>query len=243
MYICIIKLLKIPPHKITALTLKDWNKDDLPREKLLQKGASALSDAELIAILLHSGTRNQTVVDLARSVLALVNNNLDDLGRVELKQLQRIKGIGLAKGVTLLSALELGRRRMITGTDERLPLLKSSDVQRLMEPILSDLLHEEFWVLALNQAGRLINKRKIGHGGLSESMADLRVVFKFALEHSATRVILVHNHPSGEKRPSFADIALTSKIRNAGNLLNINVVDHIIIAGKDHYSFKEDGLL
>jgi DNA repair protein RadC len=207
------------------------------------KGPSALSNAELIAILLHSGTRNQTVVDLARNVLALVDNNLDELGRIELKQLQSIKGIGLAKGLTLLSALELGRRRTAPRTEDRFLINSSADVQHIMGPILTDLPHEEFWVLALNQASRVVGKKKIGLGGLSETMADLRVAFKFALEHSSTRLILVHNHPSGEKHPSEADMRLTMKIRDAGDLLNIRVVDHIIIAGKNHFSFKDDGLL
>jgi DNA repair protein RadC len=225
------------------LTLKDWNKDDLPREKLSLKGPAALSDTELIAILLRSGTRNQTVVDLARRVLALVDNNLAELGRIELKQLQSIKGIGLAKGITLLTALELGRRRTRTCTDDRPVIHKSADVWDIMGALLSDLVHEEFWVLALNQAGRLVGKKKIGRGGLSETMADVRVVFKFALENAATRVILVHNHPSGEKYPSKADTALTSNMKNAGNLLNIQVADHIIIAGENYFSFKDDGLL
>jgi DNA repair protein RadC len=200
---------------------------------------------ELIAILLHSGTRNQTVIDLARRVLALVNNNLVELGRVELKQLQSIKGIGIAKGITLLSALELGRRRSAATihADDRPTIHKSKDVQNIMGPILSDLIYEEFWVLAVNQSGRLLDKRKIGHGGLSETTVDIRIIFKYIFEQRATRMILVHNHPSGEKHPSTEDVELTLKIKNAGNLLNIKVLDHIIVAGKNYFSFKEDGLL
>ena len=225
------------------MKLKDWNKDDRPREKLAAQGPAALSNVELIAILLHSGTRNQTVIDLARHVLSLANNNLAELGKIELNQLQRIKGIGLAKGITLLSALELGRRRAVTHTEERPTIYNATDAQHIMAPILSDLTHEEFWALALNQAGRLIDKKKIGHGGLAATSADIRVVFKFALDKLATRLLLVHNHPSGERFPSKDDINLTLRIQNAGNLLDIRIDDHIIIAGKNYFSFKEEELL
>ncbi|MDR0692351.1 MAG: DNA repair protein RadC [Prevotellaceae bacterium] len=225
------------------MKLKEWNEDDRPREKLMLKGSVALSDAELIAILLRSGTRNQTVIDLARHVLSLADNNLAELGKIELKQLQGIKGIGMVKGITLLSALELGRRRAITHTEGRPAIYKPTDVQNIMEPLLSDLMHEEFWALALNQAGRLIDKKKIGHGGLAATPADIRVVFKFALDKLATRLLLVHNHPSGEKFPSKEDIDLTIRMQNAGNMLNIILADHVIIAGKNYFSFKEEGLL
>jgi DNA repair protein RadC len=225
------------------LKLKDWNTDDRPREKLASKGSATLSDAELIAILLGSGTRNQTVLDLARNVLSLANNNLAELGKIELKQLQGVKGIGMVKGITLLAALELGRRRAATRAEERPVIYKAADVQNIMSPILSDLTHEEFWVLALNQAGRLIDKKKIGHGGLSTALADIRIVFKFALDNLATRLLLVHNHPSGEKIPSKEDINLTLRMQDAGNLLSIKIVDHIIIAGKNYFSFKEEELL
>ncbi|MDR0737513.1 MAG: DNA repair protein RadC [Prevotellaceae bacterium] len=225
------------------MKLKEWNKDDRPREKLALKGSVALSDAELIAILLRSGTRNQTVIDLARHVLSLANNNLAELGKIELKQLQHIKGIGLVKGITLLSALELGRRRAITHTEERPAIYKAIDAQNIMEPLLSDLTYEEFWVLALNQAGRLIDKKKIGHGGLAATPVDIRIVFKFALDKLATRLLLVHNHPSGEKFPSKEDIDLTMRMQNAGDVLNIKIIDHIIIAGKNYFSFNEEGLL
>ncbi|MDR3180637.1 MAG: DNA repair protein RadC [Prevotellaceae bacterium] len=225
------------------MNLKEWNKDDRPREKLMSQGAAVLSNAELIAILLNSGTRNQTVIDLARHVLLLANNNLAELGKIELKQLQGIKGIGLAKGITLLSALELGRRRTAANAEERPTIHNATDAQNIMEPILSDLTYEEFWVLALNQAGRLIDKKKIGHGGLAAALADIRIVFKFALDKLATRLLLVHNHPSGEKFPSKEDINLTLRMQNAGNLLSIKIADHIIIAGKNYFSFKEEGLL
>ncbi|MDR2449165.1 MAG: DNA repair protein RadC [Prevotellaceae bacterium] len=225
------------------MKLKEWNKDDRPREKLMLKGSVALSDAELIAILLRSGTREQTVIDLARHVLSLANNSLAELGKIDLKQFQAVKGIGLTKGATLLAALELGRRRAIPHTEERPAICKAMDVQNIMEPILSDLTYEEFWALALNQAGRLIDKKKVGHGGLSATPADIRIVFKFALDNLATQLFLVHNHPSGEKFPSKDDITLTLHMQNAGDMLNIKIVDHIIIAGKNYFSFKEEGLL
>jgi DNA repair protein RadC len=225
------------------LKLKDWNKDDRPREKLALKGSAALSDAELIAILLNSGTRNQTVIDLARQVLLLANNNLTELGKIDLKRLQGVKGIGLARGITLLAAFELGRRRAATHTEERLAIYKATDVQNIMGPVLSDLTYEEFWVLAINQAGRLIDKKKIGHGGLAATPADIRIIFKFALDNLATRLLLVHNHPSGEKSPSKEDIDLTVHMQKAGDILNIKIIDHIIIAGKTYFSFTEEGLL
>jgi DNA repair protein RadC len=225
------------------LKIKDWNKDDRPREKLASKGATVLSDAELIAILLGSGTRNQTVLDLARNVLSLAGNNLAELGKITLKQLQSVKGIGTARGITLLAALELGRRRAATHAEERPAVHTARDVQNIMSPILSDLTYEEFWVLALNQAGRLLDKKKIGLGGLATTPVDIRIVFKFALDKLATRLLLVHNHPSGEKFPSKEDTALTRRLQDAGNLLNIKIADHIIIAGKNYFSFKEEALL
>jgi DNA repair protein RadC len=225
------------------LKLKDWNKDDRPREKLALKGSAALSDAELIAILLNSGTRNQTVIDLARQVLLLANNNLAELGKIDLKRLQGVKGIGLARGITLLAAFELGRRRAAAHAEERPAIYKATDVQNIMGPVLSDLTYEEFWVLAINQAGRLIDKKKIGHGGLAATPADIRIVFKFALDSLATRLLLVHNHPSGEKSPGKEDLDLTARMQKAGDMLNIKVVDHIIIAGKTYFSFHEGGLL
>jgi DNA repair protein RadC len=235
--------LKNPPHKTTVLKLKEWNKDDRPREKLALNGPATLSDAELVAILLHSGTRDCTAIDVARQVLSLANNNLVELGKVNLKQLQSVKGVGMAKGITLISALELGRRRNIVHTEGRPVIREGMDVWNIMGPILSDLMHEEFWALALNQAGRLVDKKKIGHGGLEEAFADVRVIFKFALDVFATRLILVHNHPSGEKLPSKADLRLTVAMQDAGILLNIRILDHIIIAGKNYFSFKEEGLL
>jgi DNA repair protein RadC len=228
---------------MTTLKIKDWHEGERPRERLMMKGATALSDAELVAILLHSGTRNQTVIDLARNIMSLAHNNLTELGKLDLKQLRSIKGVGFAKGLTLLAALELGRRRGMSQPMERPVITKAADVQHIIGPLLSDLPYEEFWVLALNQAGRLIDKQKIGHGGLSATMADTRIVFKFALETSATRLLLVHNHPSGEKNPSKDDINLTLHLQNAGNILNINIVDHVIIAGNNYFSFKDEGLL
>jgi DNA repair protein RadC len=225
------------------VNLKEWNEDDRPREKLMSKGPAVLSNAELIAILLGSGIRNQTVMDLARQVLALAKNNLAELGKIELKQLQSVKGIGMVRGITLLAALELGRRRSVTHMEERPIIHNAMDAQNIMEPVLSDLTYEEFWVLALNQAGRLIDKKKIGHGGLATAFVDTRIVFKFALDKLATRLLLVHNHPSGEKLPSKEDIELTRRMQNAGILLNIRVSDHIIIAGKNYFSFQEEGLL
>jgi DNA repair protein RadC len=228
---------------MTTLRLKDWNEDDRPREKLMMKGPVALSDAELIAILLRSGTRNYTVMDIAKHILSMAGNNLTELGKLEVKQLQEIKGMGLTKSVTLLSALELGRRRAIAHQGERPFIRQGADVQNIIGPLLADLPYEEFWVLALNQAGRLIDKKKVAHGGISSILADIRIIFKFALEKFATRLILVHNHPSGEKIPSMNDRKLTIRLKDAGKLLDINIIDHIIIAGDSYFSFTEEGLL
>jgi DNA repair protein RadC len=224
------------------MKIKEWNEDDRPREKLMTKGAAALSDAELVAILLRSGARDCTAIDLARHILSLAHNNLDELGKLDLNRLREVKGVGAAKGLTLFAALELGRRRGAVHAD-RPVIANGGDVYRLMSPLLADLPHEEFWALALNQACRLTGKQKIGHGGISETMADSRIVFKFALEQSATRLLLVHNHPSGEKLPSSEDRHLTDRLKKAGDILNIIVVDHVIVAGSSYFSFKEEGLL
>ncbi len=225
------------------LKLKDWNIDDRPREKFLLKGAAALSDAELIAILLRSGTREQTAVDLAKHILAMAGNNLQDLGRIRLKQLRNIKGVGQTKAVSLLAALELGRRKSAAAAVKSKQIINSQDVQNLMAPLITDLTHEEFWVLALNNGNRLLAKQKIGHGGVSSTVADPKIIFKFALENLATQLVLVHNHPSENCFPSPSDKELTAQLKDAGKLLSINILDHVIIAGEEYFSFKEHDLL
>lgn len=226
-----------------TLRLKDWNIDDRPREKFLLKGATALSDAELIAILLRSGTREQTAVDLAKQILALAGNNLQDLGKLRLKQLREIKGVGETKAISLLAALELGRRKAAATATKHVQITTSLDVRRVISPLVSDLIHEEFWALALNNGNRLLAKQKVGHGGVTSTIADPKIIFKFALENLATQLVLVHNHPSENCFPSQSDKDLTAQLKEAGKLLSINILDHIIIAGEDYFSFKENNLL
>ncbi len=227
----------------STLRLKDWKADDRPREKFLLKGAAALSDAELLAIILRSGTREQTAVDLAKQVLALAGNNLHELGRLKLPQLRSIKGIGATKALSLLSAFELGRRRNSTASGKTTKINNAPDVKNYIAPLLEDISHEEFWVMALNNANKLLAKQKVGHGGVTATVADPKIIFKFALENLATQLILVHNHPSGNCFPSQADKQLTCQLKEAGKLLSITIIDHVIIAGDDYFSFKDHNLL
>ncbi len=226
-----------------TLKLKDWNIDDRPREKFLLKGAAALSDAELIAIILRSGTREQTVVDLAKHVLALSGNSLHNLGKIQLQQLRKIKGIGETKAISLLAALELGQRKIASKSGRPEYINDHIDVRNIMFPLMDSLIHEEFWVLGLNNANKLLAKQKIGHGGVSRTVADPKIIFKFALENLATQLILVHNHPSGNCFPSESDKKLTIQMKKAGELLSVSITDHVIIAGQEVYSFRENDLL
>ncbi|MDR0582684.1 MAG: DNA repair protein RadC [Prevotellaceae bacterium] len=224
---------------MSLLKIKDLSPDDRPREKMINKGATALTDAELIAILLRSGTRSETVVEVAQRVLALSGNNLNELGRIERTQLQKIKGIGAAKAVTLLAALELGRRRAAAEATPRVAVRTADAVVRLMSPLLADLPHEEMWLLLLNRANRVIERVKISQGGIHATAADTRIILKQALEKLASGIILVHNHPSGNVQPSAEDLRLTKQVQQAAALLDIKFFDHIIIAGNNFYSFTE----
>lgn len=224
------------------LTIKEWNADDRPREKLLAKGISALSDAELLAILISTGTRNQSALDLARAVLSSVDNNLHLLGKRTVADLMKINGIGEAKAISIISALELGRRRRNSDL-ERAEIKGSSDVFAIMQPMLADLPHEEFWVLFLNRANRVIDKVCVSRGGVSGTMVDVKIVMKLALERLASSLILVHNHPSGNTNVSAEDRKITEKIQNASSLLDIKVLDHLVVADNDYFSFADNGLL
>lgn len=224
------------------LTIKEWNADDRPREKLLAKGISALSDAELLAILISTGTRNQSALDLARAVLSSADNNLHLLGKRTVADLMKISGIGEAKAISIISALELGRRRRNSDL-ERAEIKGSSDVFAIMQPILADLPHEEFWVLFLNRANRVIDKVCVSRGGVSGTMVDVKIVMKLALEKLASALILVHNHPSGSTNVSSEDRKITEKIQNASSLLDIKVLDHLVVADNDYFSFADNGLL
>lgn len=225
------------------LNIKSWAAEDRPREKLLLKGTAALTDAELIAILLGTGTTSTSAVDLAKSILQSVANNLDDLARLTVKDLMKIKGIGEAKAITIISALELGRRRKETDSSEKPKVSKSGDAFDLLKGNLMDKAHEEFWILLLNRSNRLIKMQQISLGGVHGTVADPKIIFKIALEELASGIIVAHNHPSGNLTPSQQDIELTKKLKESGKLLEISVADHLIIAGKKYYSFADEGLL
>jgi DNA repair protein RadC len=230
-------------EKSNFLKITDWAEEDRPREKLLLKGKEALSDAELIAILLGSGTVSISAVDLAKQILQGANNNLNDLAKLSLKDLQKFKGIGEAKAITIVSALELGRRRKASEPLKRPKITSSQDVYELMKPHLWDLHYEEFWILLLNQANIVIKKTKISAGGVAGTVADPKLILKSALEELACGIVLVHNHPSGNLQPSQADINLTHKIKEGAKLMDINLVDHLIFTDQSYYSFLENGLL
>ncbi|WKZ60299.1 MAG: DNA repair protein RadC [Cyclobacteriaceae bacterium] len=230
-------------EKGSFLNIKSWAAEDRPREKLLLKGTAALSDAELIAILLGTGTASMSAVDVAKSMLQQAGNNLDDLARFTVKDLMKIKGIGEAKAIAIVSALELGRRRKDSGVTDRPKIAVSKDAYDLLRGDLMDIPHEEFWVLLLNRANRVIKKHKISLGGVHGTVADPKIIFKTSLEELASGIIVAHNHPSGNLTPSQQDIDLTRKLKEAGKLLEIQLLDHLIVAGKQYYSFADEGLL
>ena len=225
------------------MNIKSWSPEDRPREKLLLKGTSSLSDAELIAILLGSGTTTVSAVELAKRILKGVDNNLHDLARLSVKDLMKIKGIGEAKAVTIIAALEVGRRRKEIDPEEKPKISSSKDVFELLKPHLQDLHHEEFWIVLLNRANRVLKKHQISQGGVAGTVADPKIIFKIALEELASGVILAHNHPSGNLTASQADIDLTKKLKEAGKLLEIQVLDHLILAGQKYFSFADEGVL
>ncbi len=220
-----------------------WSKDDRPSEKLLAKGAENLTDSELLAILIHHGTRQKTALDLGREVLNLGKNNLNELGKLTVAQLQSVKGIGKAKAITIAAALELGRRRQGGASLERSIVTTSKDVAEYLQSRLMDYRHEVFGVLFLNRANKVNHFEIVSVGGMTATIADPRVILKKALESDAVSLILCHNHPSGSLRPSRADEALTSKIKEAAGYFDIRVVDHIIVSEDGYYSFADEGLL
>ena len=227
-------------YKTENLPIKNWAEDDQPREKLIKKGAHVLSDAELIAILIRVGTKGESAVDLSKRILASVDNNLDELAKRGAKELMKFDGVKMAKAVTIVAALELGRRRQLTDIKKRPQIQSSSDAFDLIAPILMDLPHEEFWILLLNRANQVIGREQLSLGGIDGTVVDARMIFRKAIEGQATSIILIHNHPSGSIRPSQADIDVTKKLKAAGEILNIRVLDHLIIGGKSYYSFADE---
>ena len=227
----------------TPFPITNWAEDDRPREKLIFKGKNALSDAELIAILIGSGSRNESAVQLSKRILSSFDNNLNALGKLSLKQLTTFKGIGEAKAISIIAAMELGRRRRELEVIELKQIGTSKSVFEIMQPIIGELQHEEFWILYLNYSNKVIAKSQLSKGGITGTVVDVRIVFKTALEQNATSIILSHNHPSGKLQPSEADISITKKIKLAGQQLDIPVLDHIIITEKGFYSFNDNGIL
>ncbi len=225
------------------LPIKAWAEEDRPREKLLLKGKHSLTDAELIAILIGTGNSGETAVDLARKILSGNSNDLNLLGKMNVQELQKYKGIGQAKAVTIVAAMELGRRRKESKEVKMDKLTNSLEAVNLMQPLLGDLMHEEFWIIFLNRANGIIGKQQISKGGMSGTVADPRMIFKAALDQKAASIILCHNHPSGNNQPSAADVQLTKNISEGGKVLEITVLDHIIVTQHGFYSFADEGLI
>ena len=218
-----------------------WNEDDRPREKLQLKGKRSLSDAELIAIILGTGTRKESAVDLARKILNMADNNLVELGKLTLPQLQRIQGVGPVKAITLTAALELGSRRQESSPKTKKHVKTSQDIYDVFGPHLAYLNHEEFWVMCLNRNNSIIGTTRIGSGGISATVADIRLMLKFAIENHACSMILCHNHPSGNLQPSNADLKLTVAVKEAASWMDIALLDHIIVTDSAYYSFADQG--
>lgn len=231
-------------EKMNKLSIKQWAEEDRPREKMLLKGASSLSDAELLAILIGSGNNTETAVELSQRILHAAQNNLNTLGKISIRELMLgFKGIGEAKAITICAAMELGRRRASSEPLIRNRIVCSKDAWKQFASLLSDLSHEELWIALLNRSNKVINKIKISQGGTSETSADLRIILKAAVETLASGIILCHNHPSGNLTPSIQDDTLTRKLKSASALLDISLLDHIIIADNKYYSYADEGKL
>ena len=226
-----------------SFSIKNGNEDDRPREKLLLKGRTALSDAELIAILIGSGNRNESAVSLSQRILASVSNNLSELGRLSIPELMEFKGIGEAKAISIAAAMELGRRRRTGEALERKKITSSNAVFEFVQPIIGELPHEEFWILYLNNSNKIIKSAQLSKGGITGTVVDVRLAFKEALQLGAVGIILAHNHPSGTLKPSQADIQLTRKLKTAGESLDIKVLDHLIVTEKAYFSFADENML
>lgn len=224
-------------------SIKHWAKDDRPREKLLLKGAETLSDSELLAILIHNGTRQKSAVDLAKEVLKLGKDSLSELGKLSIKELMKIKGIGEAKAITIAAALELGRRRQGSPPPDKAVLTSSNEIARFLQSRLRDLRHEVFAVIFLNRANKVNHFEIVSEGGITGTVADTRIILKKALEEDAVSIILCHNHPSGSLKPSNPDMELTAKIKAAAKYFDIAVLDHIIVSDAGYYSFADEGML
>jgi len=227
---------------MNSFKISDWAEEDRPREKFMTKGVASLSNAELLAILMRSGSTEENAVVLARKILSDFKNNLGELGKASLPQLKRYKGVGEAKAISIIAAMELGRRRNSDEIIEKKKITTSKDIFKLFQPMLSDLPHEELWVLFLNNSCRMIDMKRLSTGGLADTTIDVRVIMKMAIEQLASRIALCHNHPSGNPTPSSYDIMATRKVKEGGALLNIELIDHVIVADNRYYSFADENI-
>jgi len=231
-------------EKIYRQSIKEWAEDDRPREKLLKKGDQALSNAELLAILIGSGNRDESAVDLSKKILNSVDNNLNELGKKSIHNLSSsFKGIGHAKAITIIAALELGRRRKLEEALTKPVIMGSKDAFRILHPILADLEHEEIWMLLLNRGNKVVEKKRISAGGVSTSVMDVKMVMKEAINHLAVGIILGHNHPSGHAQPSEYDKKITRELKVACQFFDISLYDHLIIAGNTYFSFADENII
>lgn len=226
------------------LSIKAWADDDRPREKLILKGRSSLSDAELIAILIGSGSRNESAVDLAKRILQTADNNLEKFSRMTLVELKNFSGMGEAKALSIIAALELGRRRNSSVVDNSsMKITASADAYRIIRPELDDLQHEEFYIMLLNRSNVVTKKEQVSRGGMNATIVDPKIVFKVAVNNGASGIILAHNHPSGAVKPSEQDIRLTKKLKEGADVLDIALLDHIIVGANTYFSFADEGLV
>lgn len=225
------------------LPINKWAEEDRPREKLIIKGKAALSDAELIAILIGSGTRELSAVELSKLILVSQESDLNNLAKLTITDLQKFNGIGEAKAISIISALELGRRRKDTEPQKKAKITCADDVYDILKPVMLDLDHEEFWVIYCNRANKVIRKELVSSGGVSGTIVDIKIIFKKAIDELASSIILAHNHPSGNLKPSQADLNLTKKLKEAGKLMEIPVLDHVIFTDHGYFSFADESLL
>lgn len=238
------KTKKIEEETISKkLNINQWAEDDRPREKMMAKGSGALSDAELLAILVGSGNTEETAVELMRRMMIDCGGNLNNLARWGVSEFSRYKGMGPAKSITIMAALELGRRRNLQQAEERIAIRSSHDIFDIFHPMMRDLPLEEFWILLLNQAGKVIEKIRISNGGIAGSLVDIRTVLREALLRYATQIAAIHNHPSGTRQPSMEDRNVTDRLRKACETMNIRLIDHVIVSESGYYSFADEGLI
>ena len=225
------------------LTIKSLSEEDRPREKLLSKGIGSLSNSELLAIILGSGNKTQSAVELAKHILNTYGNNLNNIGKLSVSDLMQFNGIGEAKAISIITALELSKRRILDGIDKEVKISSSKNIYEIMHPLLGDLNHEEFWILHLNRSNKIIKKIKLSQGGITGTVIDVKMLMKEAILNYSSAIILIHNHPSGNIKPSQADIDITSKIKEASKLFDISTLDHLIITSDSYYSFADEGII